>query len=103
MDYVALLRFRESLTVEERDAAFVRRAGWQHPAGTTPIAEYWPLAKDVQVVTVFAADSFAGVMQLTFEWNDVFDIDVFPAVSADEGLQVGAEVFAKLPRLQAGS
>jgi hypothetical protein len=39
-------------------------------------------------------------MELTLQWSDVFDIDVHPAVSAESGLALGAEIFARLPRLQ---
>ncbi len=102
MDYVALLSFRSSLTGAERDAALMRRAGWQYPAGTTLIAEYWPLASAIQVVAIVSADTYASLLELTAEWDDVFDIDVHPAVSAAEGLQTGAEVFARLPRMQQG-
>lgn len=102
MDYVALLRFRSSVSGAERDAALMRRAAWEYPSGIAVIAEYWPLASDVQVVTIFSADDFAAVMEVVFQWNDVFDIDVHPAVSADDGLKVGADVFSRLPRLQAG-
>lgn len=102
MDYVALLSFRSSSTGAERDAALMRRAGWQYPAGTKPIAEYWPLAAGIQVVAIFSADTYASLLELTAEWDDVFDIDIHPAIAADEGLQVGAEVFARLPRMQQG-
>ena len=78
----------------------MRRAGWQYPEGIRPIAEYWPAASAVQVVTIFSAESFDKVMELIFEWNDVFDIDVHPAVSAEEGLRIGPEVFGRLPRMQ---
>jgi len=47
-----------------------------------------------------AAESIEKIMELVYEWNDVFDIDVYPAVSADEGLRIGPEVFARLPRMQ---
>jgi hypothetical protein len=40
MDYVALLKFRSSVPVAERDAALMRRASWQYPKGIRPIAEY---------------------------------------------------------------
>jgi hypothetical protein len=39
-------------------------------------------------------------MEVQFEWNDVFDIVVTPAISADEGLRVGPEIFGRLPRMQ---
>lgn len=100
MDYVALLKFRDSVTGQERDAALMRRAAWQYPAGIRVIAEYWPAASDTQVVSIFSADDFASVMELTSEWNDVFDINVHPAVSANEGLQIGPEVYGRIPRMR---
>ena len=100
MDFVALLKFRSTLPAAEADAALGRRAAWKYPDGIKVIAEYWPLSSAVQVVSILAAESIEKIMELVFEWNDVFDIDVYPAVSADEGLKVGPEVFARLPRMQ---
>jgi hypothetical protein len=101
MEYVALLKFRQSSTAAERDAALMRRASWNYPSGLKLIGEYWPMGSTVQVVSIFSADEYANIMELVFEWNDIFDIDVFPAVSADEGLKSGPEVFGRLHRLQA--
>ena len=100
MEYVALLKFRPSVSAADRDAALLRRASWKYPDGLTVISEYWPLSAEYQVVTVFAADSVAPIMEVLFEWDDVFDISVFPAISAEEGLRVGPEVFGRLSRMQ---
>ena len=100
MDYVARLTFRSSVSGDERDAALLRRASWDYPAGVRVIAEYWPMAADIQVVSIFSADEIAPVWELVAEWEDVFDIDVSPAVSAEEGLQIGQEVYGRLRRLQ---
>jgi len=100
MDYVAFLTLRTSVPAAERDGALARRVGWQYPPGVQVIAEYWPMASSVQVVTIFSTDDPATLMQLTFDWNDVFDIDIHPAVSADEGIRLGPEVFGKLARMQ---
>ena len=51
MEFVALLKFRPSVSAAERDAALMRRAGWQFPDGLKVIAEYWPLSGEYQVVT----------------------------------------------------
>jgi hypothetical protein len=75
-------------------------AAWNYPDGIKLIAEYWPLSSAVQVVSIMSADSIEKIMELFFEWDDVFDIDVYPAVSAEEGLRIGPEVFARLPRTQ---
>ena len=100
MEFVGLLRFRPSVPAAERDAALMRRAAWKYPDGIKLISEYWPVSGDYQVVTTFAADSIASIMEVEFEWNDVFDVTVVPAVSAEEGLRIGPEVFARLPRMQ---
>ncbi len=100
MEFVALLRFRPSVSAADRDAALMRRASWQYPDGVELVAEYWPLSGEYQVVTVFAAETYATIMEVVYEWNDVFDISVSPAISADEGLRIGPEVFGRLPRMQ---
>ena len=100
MEFVALLKFRPSVPAAERDAALMRRAGWQYPDGLKVISEYWPLSGEYQVVTVFSAETIAPIMEVEFEWDDVFDMTVTPAVSADEGLRIGPEVFGRIPRMQ---
>ena len=70
------------------------------PTRASVIAEYWPMSGDVAVVSIFSTDSVAALLELVFEWSDAFEIDISPAVSADEGLQIGPEVFGRLPRLQ---
>lgn len=100
MDYVALLTFRPALTAADRDGALMRRAGWEYPSGIRLIAEYWPIASAVQVVSVFTADDYASMLELVTEWDDVFDIDIHPAVSAEEGLKIGPEVLGRVPRFQ---
>jgi hypothetical protein len=100
MDFVVLLKFRSSVSAAESDAALGRRAAWKYPNGVQVIAEYWPLSSAVQVVSILSADSFEKIMEIVFEWNDVFDTDVYPAVSADEGLRIGPGVFARLSRMQ---
>jgi hypothetical protein len=100
MDYVATLRFRSSVSSEDRDAALMRRAAWHYPSGIRSIAEYWPASADMPVVSIFSTEEFASIMELLLEWEDVFDIDVYPAVSAEEGIKVGAEVIGRLQRMQ---
>lgn len=100
MDYVALLTFRSSVPAGERDAALMRRAAWQYPQNVDVVAEYWPMTDNVQVVIIFSTDDPAALMELEFEWNDVFDIAISPAVSAEAGLAIGPEVFGRLSRMQ---
>ena len=100
MDYVAFLSLRKPVPAAERDAGLMRRASWQYPKGIRVIAEYWPASSATQVISIFSADDYAPVMELVSEWNDIFDIDVHPAISAEDGLKIGADVFGRLPRMQ---
>jgi Protein of unknown function (DUF3303) len=100
MEYVALLRFRSSVSGADRDAALARRTAWEYPKGLSVVAEYWPMSADVQVVSIFSTDDIATIWEFEAEWNDVFDIDVSPAVSAEEGLRIGPDIFGRLKRLQ---
>jgi Protein of unknown function (DUF3303) len=100
VDYVALLSFRGSVPAAERDGALMRRAAWKYPDGVRVIAEYWPLSSSATVVTIFSTDSPDALLELELEWSDVFDIDVYPALSAEDGLRIGPEVFGRLARMQ---
>lgn len=100
MDYVALLKFRDSISAAERDNGMIRRSTWQYPKGLRQIAEYWPAAGEFQVLSIFSADDYSSIMELVFEWEDVFEMKVFPAISAEEGLKAGADVFSRLPRMK---
>ena len=64
------------------------------------IAEYWPASGDVQVVSTFSADELKAMFAFELEWSGVFDLDVSPGVSADDGLRIGADVFGRLHPLQ---
>jgi Protein of unknown function (DUF3303) len=100
VDFVALLSFRPTVPAAERDGALMRRSTWQYPPGVQVIAEYWPSSASVQVVSIFSADSSEALLELELEWSDVFDIAIYPAVSAEEGLRMGPDVFGRLARLQ---
>ncbi|MDR2986628.1 MAG: DUF3303 family protein [Nocardiopsaceae bacterium] len=100
VDFVALLSFRSTVPVAERDEALVRRSTWKYPPGVQMIAEYWPSSASVQVVSIFSADSSESLLELELEWGDVFDIAIYPAVSAEDGLRMGPDVIGRLSRLQ---
>jgi hypothetical protein len=63
-------------------------------------AEYRPMSDDLRVASVLSMENFAATVEFELEWGDVFDIDASPAVFAEEGLEIGPEVFGRLTRLQ---
>jgi hypothetical protein len=95
MHYVMLLRWKQGLTREQRDGALMHRAGWKYPSGVEVVAEYWPAAEDPAVVSIFRADDFSALMEITLTWGDIFDITTLPAVSAEDGLKIGPEAMGR--------
>lgn len=87
MLFVALLSFKRDLTKEQRGEAAQRRSRWKPPAGISHVAEYW-LQGSAYVVSVFETQNAPAILAAFTPWNDVFDIQVFPAVSAEDGLRV---------------
>jgi hypothetical protein len=88
------LNWKSGLTQEQMDGSLARRAGWKYPDGVKLVAEAWPMSPAPAVVSIFETDDISTIMQITFAWGDVFDISVYPAVSAEEGLRIGAAAMA---------
>ncbi len=94
MIYVANLTWKPGITGELMDEALKRRAEYEFPAGLKRLGEYWP-AGPIIVTLIFEADSFAPVFQLVSDWQDVFDVAVYPATTAEEGLALGVEAMQR--------
>ena len=88
MLFVALLKVSEGKTT----AALAKRLQWQYPEGMNLIAEYWLNSPDPTVITVFEADSEATVVQYTVEWSDYFAITIVPAITVEEGMEMGKKM-----------
>lgn len=69
-------------TLNERAA---RRMQWGYPEGVKPIAEYWLQTDDPSVIPVVALDKVGLLTALRMAWDDLFEIQAFPAIAADEG------------------
>ena len=79
----------KSGTAKERIA---RRAGWNYPDGIKVVGEWWLQTPHPAVVIICEADSIAPIMASVVDWDDVFNITVVPAVSAEEGLQLAQQM-----------
>jgi hypothetical protein len=88
MLFVALLHAKASTTKER----IARRAQWQYPKEMRPVAEYWLQTANPDVVSIFEADAVAPIMGVLAEWSDMFDISVFPAITAEEGLALAKKM-----------
>jgi hypothetical protein len=72
-------------TLNERAA---RRMQWDYPEGVKPVAEYWLQTDDPSVISVVELDNVGLLTALRMAWDDLFEIQAFPAVTADEGLEM---------------
>ena len=85
----ACLMSVKSGTAKERIA---RRAEWKYPDGIKVVGEWWPQTPHPACITICEADSIAPIMAAVADWDDVFNITVVPAVSAEEGLQLAQQM-----------
>lgn len=95
MLYLMTLKWQPGLTREQRDGALMRRAQWQYPQGTKVVGEFWPASEQLAVVSAFETEDYAAIMEIAFTWGDVFQIEVSPATTAQDGLKLGPQVLAR--------
>ena len=79
----------ENSTAKERIA---RRAKWQYPPGLKVLAEYWPQGSDIVVINVVESDNVGLLMAALSDWDDLMQITVVPAVTAEDGLKLAANM-----------
>jgi hypothetical protein len=91
MLFVTLLSTRPGNTVQEGVA---RRLQWEYPEGANVLAEYWLETEAPRVVAVVEADSMEPFGQIRMDWSDMFEIEVFPVVTAEQGLQMARQAMA---------
>jgi hypothetical protein len=88
---VLIGRAKAGSTGKERIA---RRISWEYPAGMRVVAEYWPMSTETAVISVAEADNVASIMAAIVDWDDVFDLTVVPAMTAEQGLELAKQMQA---------
>jgi hypothetical protein len=83
--FVALLKTRPGSTFQEGGA---RRLQWEYPEGVEVLAEYWLETDSPRVVSILEAESMAPFGAIRMDWGDLFEIDVFPAVTGEQGMEM---------------
>jgi hypothetical protein len=86
MLFVAVMKARPAT----EQARIARRMTWQYPTipGLEAVGEYWLQTSDPACIAVFKADSCGQIWAAIAGWDDFFDISVYPAISAEEGLEL---------------
>ena len=52
------------------------------------MAEYWLETEVPRVVAVMEAESMDVFGQIRMDWGDMFEIEVFPAVTGEQGMEM---------------
>jgi hypothetical protein len=84
MLFVALLKALPGFVQERVN----RRMEWEPPEGIKVLGEYWLQTVDPAVVVVCEANHISQLWMLFNDWNDFFEISIFPGVTAEEGMEM---------------
>lgn len=96
MRFVSLGRVRAG-TEKER---IQRRMDWSYPENIDVVGEYWLASDDPKIVTIIETDDLPTAMSVLADWDDVFEFEVFPALTAEEGFELGKKMMAKTKETQ---
>ena len=91
MLFVTLLSTRPGNTFQEGVA---RRLQWEAPEGVNVLAEYWLETEAPRVIAVVEAESMDPFGQIRMDWGDFFEIEVFPSVTAEQGLAMARQAMS---------
>ena len=92
MLFVILLSARPGTALQEGGA---RRLQWQYPEGLNLIDEYWLETENPRVIAVVEAESTAPFAAVRMDWGELFEIEVFPAVTGEEGMEMLREAMSE--------
>jgi hypothetical protein len=90
--FVALAKPRGSVTKRE---GTMRRFEYHYPEGMRVIGEYWLAMHDPCVIVVAEAESMAPLLAAVTDWDDVFEITIVPATTAEEGMRFAKDRLAQ--------
>ena len=91
MRFITLCRVHGG-TIRDR---IQRRMDWNLPDDVELVAEYWLPAHDPHVILITEAKSLASILAAQADWDDVFEMNTFPAMTVEEGLELGKKMMAE--------
>jgi hypothetical protein len=65
----------------------IRRLYWEYPEGLKVVGEYWLESDDPSAIVLVEADRMEALTACMMAWEDVMEIEIFPALTAEEGLE----------------
>lgn len=95
MLYVAICNAKAGSTTKDRMA---RRVAFHFPPDNRIVAEYWLMSEQPNVILIIEGDSIAALMASIAAWDDVYDITIVPAMTADAGIALAQQALAGAAR-----
>lgn len=93
MLFISLFNLKEGAsTMADRLAM---RVNWTYPEGMKVLAEYWLHTCKPYSILIFEADDITPIMLSYAAWEDMFDITIVPAISAEDGLKMAQQMMAE--------
>jgi hypothetical protein len=83
--FVALLTTIPGTTFQEGGA---RRLQWSYPEGINVLGEYWLETDSPRVVAIMEAQDMEPLGAIRMDWGEMFQIEVYPAVTAEQGMEM---------------
>lgn len=83
MLFIALMRLREG----KLQPAIAQRMQWEYPKDVRLVGEYWLSTNDPKVISIYETDNYDAIMENSTTWDDAFDMQIFTAVSAEDGME----------------
>ena len=90
MLFVIIGKPKPSSTSKQRIA---RRVGWNYPTGVRVLGEYWLMSTNpAALILISESDDASSILSAIAEWDDVLDLTVVPAVTAEQGLELAKQM-----------
>jgi len=95
MTILGLFYWKPGLPHEKVMECLGRRMKYEEPEGANMLFEYWPSGvgdKTPAVVAGYDMADLGPMLEIELVWGEYFDIMMLPAISADDGIKMGADV-----------
>ena len=74
--------------------AIARRMNWKYPTGMRVVGEYWVNGNNTNLIVIAETESDGALLSYRADWDDHFEIDIYPALTAEHGLQLAKQLAA---------
>jgi hypothetical protein len=95
MTILGFFYWKPGLPHEKMLECLGRRFEYEEPEGANMLFEYWPSwlgDKTPAVVAGYDMTDLGPMMAIELFWGEYFDITMLPAISADDGVKMGADI-----------